>query len=86
MKNKNVIAYLVVSNTKSEFSIKLKNVNGAKYEIKNFHFVINDFMKLHVFNPNEQATYVLIIHPGNDYDISEVYSEKQLQVALKRKL
>lgn len=86
MKNKNIIAYLVVSNTESEFSIKLKNVNDTKYEIKNFHFVIDAFMKLDVFNPNEKATYVLTIHPGDDYDISEVYSEKQLQAVLKGEL
>lgn len=83
MENKNVIAYLVVSNTENEFSIKLKNINNTKYEIKNFHLIIDDFMNLGIFNPNEKATYVLTIHPKNDYDISEVYSEKQLQAILK---
>ena len=83
MENKKVIAYLIVSNTENEFSIKLENVKSKKYEIKNFHFVIDDFMNLGIFNPNEKATYVLEIHSGNDYDISEVYSEKQLQAALK---
>ena len=74
---------MIVSNTENEFSIKLKNVSSEKYEIKNFHLIIDDFMNLGIFNPNEKATYVLEIHPGNDYDISEVYSEKQLQAALK---
>lgn len=86
MKNKNVIAYLIISNTKSEFSIKLKNVDGAKYEIKNFHLVIDDFMNLDIFNLNEKATYILTIYPGNDYELDEVYSEKQLQAALKGEL
>ena len=83
MENKNVVAYLIVSNTESEFSIKLKNVGDTKYEIKNFHLVIEDFINLGVFNLNEKATYVLKIYPGDDYDISEVYSEKQLQATLK---
>lgn len=83
MENRKIIAYLIVSNTESEFSIKLKNVTNTKYEIKNFHLIIIDFMNLNIFNPNDKATYVLLIYSRNDYDISEVYSEKQLQAALK---
>jgi len=86
MENKNAIAYLIISNTKSEFSIKLENVGDAKYEIKDFHLVIDDFMNLGVFNPNEKATYILTIYPGDDYELDEAYSEKQMQAALKGEL